>query len=469
MIIKKKQIIIFLVSCLIISSQRIVNANPHRITNITNDLNVDHTAINQKYKESSKSNFLIHEFADEFKSIGSVPYIRLKNGEIFTVTSGQNASISKDEGKTWNNYPIVDKENFIISSPVFIETRNGVIIMAFMNFKEKYWDWDKKIIDAPHAVLPTYTIRSLDGGKTWQGVQKLHDDWTGAIRSIIETRKGEVIFSSMMLKHNPAHHTVLTYTSKDNGLSWIRSNILEMGGSGDHSGLMESTLLELNDGRIWQLIRTNWGYFYESFSKNGGKNWSKPRKTSIDASSSPAALSRLKSGRLLLVWNRMYQEGQNSIPLLGGEQNPNLSEVAASWQREELAIAFSDNDGKNWTQPVVIAKTNKDSLYKYNPWDSKKRLAYPHISELDSGKIRITTDFGGLHIEINESDFVNLSNGDFFIRTNRGVFHESFSRNDGVKWSKPQKTIIDASSSPAALARPSSGRLVIVRNRRSPL
>ena len=57
MIIKKKQIIIFLVSCLIISSQRIVNANPHRITNITNDLNVDHTAINQKYKESSKAIF----------------------------------------------------------------------------------------------------------------------------------------------------------------------------------------------------------------------------------------------------------------------------------------------------------------------------------------------------------------------------------------------------------------------------
>ena len=404
----------FVIIVSLVGSICLINAS-----NVTkSDNNVSPCNIN--YKKSINGNLLIPNNSIEINNMGAGPFIRLKNNDIFKITEGINASISKDNGKTWTSYPVVDKEKHSMASAVSIESSDGVLVVAFSDYKEKFWDWDKNIYDAPNAVLPTYTVRSLDGGRTWQNLQKLHDDWTGAIRSIIETKDGDLIFTTMMLKHNPGRHTVLTYTSKDNGANWHRSNILDMGGRGDHSGLMESTIVQLNDGRIWQLIRTNWGYFFESFSNDNGKTWSNPQKTTIDASSAPAALTRLKSGKLILVWNRMYPEGTTYTPLLGGKQNPNLSDVESSWQREELSMAFSDNDGKNWSSPVVVAKVYKDSLFKHNSWDSKRWLAYPQIFEVNPGKIWITTDFGGVRIEINERDYAMSYIEDNYKPTNDG-------------------------------------------------
>lgn len=405
MVTKNIPITLFTVLTLLLGTTFCVNASESEQNTGLNSTN-SNVLSEIKYKRSANGDILIPENAKELSGIGSGPFIRLKNGNIFTVTGGINASISQDNGKNWTHYPIVDKTAYGISSPVFIETKDGVIIIAYANYKEKFWDWDKKTLDSPNAVLPTYTIRSFDGGKTWRDNQKLHDDWTGMIRSIIETKEGNIIFTSMKLKHNPGSHVVLTYTSGDNGATWKQSNILGCDScSGDHSGLMESAIVQLKNGKLWQLIRTNWGYFEESFSSNQGITWSKPKKTAIDASSAPAALTRLASGRLILVWNRMYPEGKSSYPLIGGKENPNLSEIPASWQREELAMAFSDDDGKNWTAPVIVAKVYKDDSYEFKQWDSKRWLSYPQLFEASPSKIWITTDFGEVRIEINENDF----------------------------------------------------------------
>ncbi|KAF5030797.1 BNR repeat-like domain protein [anaerobic digester metagenome] len=234
----------------------------------------------------------------------------------------------------------------------------------------------------------------------------MHDDWTGAIRSIIETKNGTVVFTAMKLLHNPGRHAVLTYSSKDNGATWTASNVLDNASSkGHHSGLMESTVLQLNDGRLWHLIRTNWDYIYESFSSDEGLTWNTPKKTDFDASSSPHSLIRLQSGRLILVWNRLYPEGKTYSPRFGGERDPNLSEVAASWMRHELSISFSDNDGKTWTTPRVIARY-KDYTQPENNTDSSKWISYGHVVELNPGIIMITTESGGLRITFNELDFI---------------------------------------------------------------
>lgn len=154
-----------------------------------------------------------------------------------------------------------------------LSTSNGVIVLAFMNLKERAnWDWQEEISDSPGARLPTYTVRSLDGGKTWQDVQKLHNEWTGAIRDMIETENGNIVFTSMMMWHHPGHHTVLTYKSGNEGKTWERSNIIDLGGIGHHSGVTEATLESLPQGKLWLLMRTNWGTFWEAFSTDDGKH-----------------------------------------------------------------------------------------------------------------------------------------------------------------------------------------------------
>jgi len=362
------------------------------------------SAVSQTNNKSqlTTNGYWIHDKVEEIPNLKTGPFVRLKDGSILTIEKNMSC-ISSDGGKTWKTYPIFkDSNNFDIRiERVLLRTSNGTIILAFANEKERAnWKWNNEISDSPGATIPTYAIRSLDEGKTWQDLQKLHDEWTGANRDIIETNNGNIIFTSMMMRHNPGHHAIVTYTSKTNGLNWIRSNIIDLGGVGHHSGVTEATIEQLKDGRIWMLMRTNWGVFWEAYSENDGLKWEKYKPTKIDASTAPGLLQRLQSGRLILVWNRYYPEGKNYYPLYGGDGI--ATEVATSNHREELSIMFSDDDGKTWNEPVVIAKTTPES--------KTKTLSYPRVFEATPGEIWITTTYsnfaGYLSIKLFEKDFI---------------------------------------------------------------
>ncbi len=355
-------------------------------------------------KDTNKGNIVsagywVPDEVEEIKDLKTGPFIHLADGSILTVDSNKSC-ISTDGAKTWTEYQIFsDTTTFNMAPPrLIIRTKGDIIIMAFVNLKERAnWNWRKDIHDSQGAILPTYAISSLDGGKTWQDVQKLHDDWTGSIRDIIETSDGSIVFTSMIMRHNPGHHTVLTYTSKDEGKTWTASNIIDLGGTGNHSGVMESTVAQLKDGRLWMLLRTNWGNFWQTFSDDDGLTWKEVGPTDIDASSSPGLLRRLQSGRLVLVWNRLFPEGKKEYSLRGGDGN--LAEVPASWQREELSIMFSDDDGKTWSKPTVIARVTKKDT----------QLSYPSIFEAKPGELWITTRFqGDLTIKLFEKDFLKI-------------------------------------------------------------
>ena len=57
-------------------------------------------------------------------------------------------------------------------------------------------------------------------------------------------------------------------------------------------GAVEPVVLELEDGRVWMLLRTQLGRLYESFSE-AGVVWSRPRPTRLISSDSPVGLVRL--------------------------------------------------------------------------------------------------------------------------------------------------------------------------------
>ncbi|MEN6352869.1 MAG: sialidase family protein [Bacteroidales bacterium] len=349
----------------------------------------------------TSSGLWIRNNISELSNLPLGPFIRLTNNDIVTVGGGKSF-VSSDEGYTWKEYPVFTQpDKYTIGEHALIRTSKGIIILAFYNTAEKAnWNWQTDIHDSPGAILPTYAVRSLDGGKTWQNLQKLHDEWTGSIRDIIETVNGNIVFTSMMMQHSPGHHAVVTYTTKDDGVSWIRSNIIDLGGIGNHGGVMEATIEQLHDGRIWMLMRTNWGFFWEAFSEDDGLTWKDFKATNIDAGSAPGMLSRIQSGRLVLVWNRYYPEGKNEFPLTGGDNN--WSEVPVSNHREELSIMFSDDDGLSWSKSSVTAKvTVISSITKTN-----NQISYPYLFEARPGVLWITTGQGNLRISLNEKDFI---------------------------------------------------------------
>ena len=341
---------------------------------------------------ADKSQLSLHPKATVLPTDAMGPFVRLEDNRILAVEKNL-VRASSDEGATWETWPLELDMDFEVSSErALLLTREGTLILACMNNAEMVWKWNKEIHDAePGTTLPTYAIRSLDNGKTWEKPQKLHDEWSGAVRNMIQTSDGKVVFTAMRLLNKPGRHSVLTYATTDQGATWKPSNVLDLGGNGHHDGATEATVIELKDGRLWKLIRTNFGKFWEAWSEDGFY-WRSMGPTEIAASSAPGQLFRLQSGRMLLLWNRPLPEGRTSFPLSGGDHE--WSEVPVSNHRGELSAALSKDEGKTWTTPVVLARQEGASL------------AYPYLFERVPGEVWVTTMQGGIRIAFHESDLV---------------------------------------------------------------
>ena len=325
------------------------------------------------------------------------PFVTLPDGAIVGC-DGNTFLRSTDGGKTWESRDLFTPEqvrtlNLQVSNErALLLTRNGTLVLGCMNLNARKWTWDAKLHDAPGAELPTWVMRSTDGGRTWSDVQKLHDEWTGAVRDLIQTASGRLVLTSMKLMNRPGRHTVLAFVSVDDGRTWQAGNLIDLGGNGHHGGVTEPTVVELRDGRVWMVIRTNWGEFWSGYSVDSGRFYRVLQPSGIPASSAPAIVKRLASGRLAMAWNLPFPEGQKSFRLSGGDNE--WSEIPVSNHRGELAFALSSDDGATWTKPAILARRPGASL------------AYPYIFEIAPGRLWLTTMQGGVRIQFDEADFV---------------------------------------------------------------
>ncbi len=330
------------------------------------------------------------------------PFTHSADGKVIAIDS-RATFVSADGGQTWSNPRPVkgasEKGITVSNERALMRTKDGSLIAAFMNLNERKWTWNNKLFDAPGAKLPTWAMRSRDDGVTWNHVQKLHENWSGAVRDMIQTKSGRIIFTAMKMLNNPGRHSVLTYWSDDDGKTWTASNLIDLGGKGHHGGVTEPTIVELEDGRLWLLIRTNWGEFWSAYSYDGGKFWRVLKPSGIPSSSAPAMLQRLHSGRLVLLWNRPYPEGKKTWPLSGGDGL--WSETPVSNHREELSIAWSTDEGRTWSKPEVIVHNRNSSGRGSARW-----AAYPYLFEHQPGELWLTTMQGGVRAKFHERDFV---------------------------------------------------------------
>jgi sialidase-1 len=344
--------------------------------------------------QEASDGILIHEKAEEMPSLAVGSYARLTSGKILGIAGDPaRVRVSDDEGASWTEQENELENDLPTMGPTgaLLTTRAGTVVMGFPNLAEKVWTWDDELRDAPGARLPTYASRSMDEGRTWTDVQKLHDEWTGANQDILQTRDGRVVFTSMQMRHNPGRHTCLTYGSEDDGKTWQPSNVIDLGGNGHHDGVTEGTIVELKDGTLLQYLRTNWGEFWRALSKDQGRTWHPYGPSGVSASSAPGMLERLQSGRIVLVWNRPWPEGEASYPLRGGDGI--WSATPASNFREELSISFSEDECETWSPPVVIAR---------NPGGE---VSYPRVFEASPGVLWVTTHRWALRIRLQEGEF----------------------------------------------------------------
>lgn len=310
------------------------------------------------------SRITIHPVVEEMPDLKLGPFIRLSDGGILTAEE-QSAWVTYDDGRTWREHRIFPEGAPFRIKPerVLMRLRSGVLLLVMNNWAVEKISWNHQTnLPNPDMHRPTYAIRSFDEGKTWQEPQLLYDGYCGALRDAIQTRDGAVVVMGQETIFEEGRNSSRAYVSTDDGATWAKSPLLDVGKErGDHSGTIEATLTQLEDGRLWTLLRTYRGWFYEAFSDDDGLIWSPqpPVQSKIRSTGSPGLLKRLADGRLILLWNAIPNEGYV--------------------RREELSVAFSSDEGATWTEPLVIAR---------NPTG---RVSYPYLFEYEPGVVWITT------------------------------------------------------------------------------
>ncbi len=303
-------------------------------------------------------------------------FLRLSNGSLFE-KRGESAWTKRFDVVRDKNFP-----NIPLTGGLLATTPQGTLILitadrrpqGFVKLQRKEGTFNSK-----EARTDIYAFRSVDGGKTWQDGQKLQSDYCGAMRDIKVTKSGDIVASLQAWDPRNERHITVIQTSKDDGKTFHAVRLDSGVGRGLHDGFFESTLTELGDGRLWLLGRTGLGVFWQSTSSDGGLSWSKPEPTKIDSSSYPGYLLRLKSGRILLAWNRYYPDGFS-----GRDDLINIAGAGWFWGLQpvsrfnrELSVIASDDDGATWSPPVVIAEGRHDF----------SAISYPLLIEDNSGKI----------------------------------------------------------------------------------
>ena len=325
--------------------------------------------------------------------------VELSDGSVLTVQSGARGAttlVSQDDGRTWS-----DPRPFVYEGPPpgipgvgpLVRTRDGVIIMVYADQRTYNFSWDSTRGEPREDNRrDIWSIRSLNEGRTWVDRQQIFDGYCGALVNMIQTESGHIVVPVQDLVGDPGRNVQYTYVSADDGKTWTRSNRIDLGGRGPHGGVCEGTVAELSDGRLLMLLRTTWGRFWEAYSDDHGYSWREIHPSQIEAPNRPGHLHRLASGRLVLAWNHL--------------------------NAQELSIAFSKDDAKTWTEPVVIARYTEPLATARGDADDSVKLAallrrkaqllsYPTIFERRPGQFWIVVRQGTpVWLSLPENDFV---------------------------------------------------------------
>jgi hypothetical protein len=283
-------------------------------------------------------------------------FIALKDGRILFVYSHYFAGrggdhdpaylagrYSSDGGKTWTSedVKIVDREGTMnVMSVSLLRLKTGEIALFYLR-KNSETD-----------CIPMVRFSS-DEAKTWTEPRECITDKEGYFvlnnNRVIQLKNGRLLMAVNL--YNIAEGSSLpkgslwSYYSDDNGRTWTSGQLVP---NPENFLTQEPGIVELKNGNIFMIIRSNIGVQGISYSNDKGETWSPVARSNIKSPVSPASIERIPStGDLLLVWNNN-----------GGE------DPAIKGKRTPLTVAISKDEGKTW-QKIKNVEADPDGWYCY--------------------------------------------------------------------------------------------------------
>ena len=261
-----------------------------------------------------------------------------------------SGKVSTDGGRSWGEeYTLVENDGGCNVMEVnFLRLRDDRIALFYCQKNTESTDC--------RVMMRT----SADEGKTWANPKQLSPDgkYTGLTNGrSIRLTSGRILLEAW------ENGDSYCYLSDDDGETWSASQRVKPG-----DGCWEPACIELKDGRVLMLMRTQLGGQYQSFSSNGGETWSEPEPSALVGTAAPVAISRVPTtGHLLAIWNR----------------NPGAS------KRNPLTAAISKDEAQTWEHLRNIEDAPDDA------W------AYPAVTWVDNQALLTYFNYaGGLSLQL---------------------------------------------------------------------
>jgi hypothetical protein len=290
-------------------------------------------------------------------------------------------SLSKDKGRSWSQDKLIfyvnPEDSTRLMDPCFSNDKYGNLYMTWAkhvkkkNTKEWAASWYSKLSLSTDGD----TINYSPPRKIAEGIM-LNKPFYSKISD-------QVIFPiARWYEGNPELHQPFIYKAnygENNLINLTKVGAIPLNRS--VSAIHEHMIVQLKDSTYLGMIRTLDGLYY-SKSKDGDV-WDYGEKFTALGATTPARfhLAKLKSGRLILIFN-------NSL------------------SRSNMTICLSNDDGATWPYKMVL--------------DESSGVSYPDMIETDNGVLNIVYDYirsplGTIHfVSVKEDDIVNNVKSNIF-------------------------------------------------------
>ncbi len=155
---------------------------------------------------------------------------------------------------------------------------------------------------------------------------------------------------------------------------------------------VEGTVVELKNGKLYALVRTDSNHTYESYSSDKGDTWTEPEKSPFYGSLVMSTLGRLKNGKLIC-----FTTNSSPMPELPHKGGTGGEDVFTG--RGALHVAMSDNEGKSWYgyREVIIDALRDSPTFATDRGDHDRSCHQAEFVELDNKRILVTSGQQELH------------------------------------------------------------------------
>ncbi len=179
---------------------------------------------------------------------------------------------SADSGRTWSEAEIVVDTPLDDRDPSITELPGGTLLVTYFSLQAGP---DGK----GYRFVTSSLVRSTDGGKTWLGPENLFPHWavSSPVRILSDGRLALPLYYVGNEKSPGGAYGGISF-SKDGGKTWSRP--IPVGKEGPLHLDAEPDLVELPGGRLLMALRPVMAY---SISADGGNTWSTPERIGFQA------------------------------------------------------------------------------------------------------------------------------------------------------------------------------------------